>query len=129
MDDGLRGPCVWDDVDVAANPAAVVWQEGNNQNLALHDTLGEWVNLVEVVDSWTPNPKASPILLHKKDGEVKEVGSTALLYECVRQGTGHGSPLAPHTVYVCTMMKPPLPKTRQLCFEGRLSSPTNVRRY
>ena len=95
------GPCVWEDTDAGAHPESVVWQDGNNQNLALHDTLGEWVKLVEVVDSWTPNPKASPILLHKKDGEVKEVGSTALLYECVRRGQVTAGPqFEPHTVFM-----------------------------
>ena len=32
-----------------------------------------------------PNPEAMPIMLHALDGSVKEVGSTQLLRECVRE--------------------------------------------
>ena len=61
------------------------WQTGNNRTLALQLSLHDDVVLVEVVDSWTPNPEAMPIMLHALDGSVKEVGSTQLLRECVRE--------------------------------------------
>lgn len=60
------------------------WQYGNNRTLALQLSLHDEVVLVEVTDSWIPNPKASPILLHQMDGTVEEVGSTTLLRDCVR---------------------------------------------
>jgi hypothetical protein len=49
--------------------------------LSLHDEIV----LVEVVDSWDPNPERMPVMLHHLDGSVKEVGSTQLLRECVRE--------------------------------------------
>ena len=61
------------------------WQAGNNRTLALQLSLHDDVVLVEVVDSWNPNPEAMPIMLHALDGSVKEVGSTQLLRECVRE--------------------------------------------
>ena len=61
------------------------WQAGNNRTLALQLSLHDDVVLVEVVDSWTPNPEAMPNMLHALDGSVKEVGSTQLLRECVRE--------------------------------------------
>ena len=61
------------------------WQAGNNRTLALQLSLHDDVVLVEVVDSWTPNPEAMPIMLHLLDGTVAEVGSTQLLRECVRE--------------------------------------------
>ena len=64
---------------------SVQWQAGNNRTLALQLSLHDDVVLVEVVDSWTPNPEAMPIMLHALDGSVKEVGSTQLLRECVRE--------------------------------------------
>ena len=68
-----------------AKPGKVVWQSGNNRVLALQLSLHDDVVLVEVVDSWNPNPEAMPIMLHALDGSVKEVGSTQLLRECVRE--------------------------------------------
>ena len=65
--------------------ATCEWQRGNNRTLALQLSLHDDVVLVEVVDSWTPNPSAMPIMLHCNDGTVREVGSTALLRECVRE--------------------------------------------
>ena len=59
------------------------WQYGNNRTLALQLSLSDEIVLVEVVDSWDPDPSAMPVLLHTLDGEVKEVGSTELLRECV----------------------------------------------
>ena len=53
--------------------------------MALQLSLHDDVVLVEVVDSWNPNPEAMPIMLHALDGSVKEVGSTQLLRECVRE--------------------------------------------
>jgi len=71
--------------DTAANPLAnAVWQYGNNRVLALQLSLHNEVVLVEVMDSWIPNPKAMPIMLHQLDGTVEEVGSTQLLRDCVR---------------------------------------------
>ena len=67
--------------------ANVQWQMGNNRTLALQLSLHDEVVLVEVVDSWSPDPKSMPILLHELDGTIKEVGSTQLLRD--RQGTPH----------------------------------------
>ena len=61
------------------------WQYGNNRTLALQLSLSDEIVLVEVVDSWDPDPSAMPVLLHTLDGEVKEVGSTELLRECVKE--------------------------------------------
>ena len=72
-------------VVVDDNAGKVVWQSGNNRVLALQLSLHDDVVLVEVVDSWNPNPEAMPIMLHALDGSVKEVGSTQLLRECVRE--------------------------------------------
>ena len=51
-----------------------VWQYGNNRVLALQLSLHDEVVLVEVVDSWVPNPKSMPIMLHHLDGKVTEAG-------------------------------------------------------
>ena len=65
--------------------ANVQWQMGNNRTLALQLSLHDEVVLVEVVDSWSPDPKSMPILLHELDGTIKEVGSTQLLHDCVKE--------------------------------------------
>lgn len=72
-------------VVVNDDTGSVQWQKGNNRTLALQLSLHDDVVLVEVVDSWNPNPEAMPIMLHALDGTVKEVGSTQLLRECVRE--------------------------------------------
>ena len=72
--------------DNAPDPmAGVQWQMGNNRTLALQLSLHDEVVLVEVVDSWSPDPKSMPILLHELDGTIKEVGSTQLLRDCVKE--------------------------------------------
>ena len=62
-----------------------VWQNGNNRTLALQFSLHRHVVLVEVEDTWNPNPKDSPILLHHLDGSIEETGSTQLLRDCIRE--------------------------------------------
>lgn len=72
--------------DNSPDPMAnVQWQMGNNRTLALQLSLHDEVVLVEVVDSWSPDPKSMPILLHELDGTIKEVGSTQLLRDCVKE--------------------------------------------
>jgi hypothetical protein len=72
--------------DNSADPEeTAVWQHGNNRTLALHASLHDEVVLVEVCDSWVPDPMQSPILLHSLDGSVQEVGSTKLLRDCVNE--------------------------------------------
>ena len=72
--------------DNAPDPLeSAVWQYGNNRTLALQLSLHDDIVLVEVKDSWIPNPKAMPIMLHQLDGTVTEVGSTKLLRDCVRE--------------------------------------------
>jgi hypothetical protein len=63
----------------------VQWQFGNNKVLALQLALREEVVLVEVRDSWKPDPKTAPIILHSSNGTVRKVGSTQLLRECVAE--------------------------------------------
>ena len=71
--------------DNSPDPMAnVQWQMGNNRTLALQLSLHDEVVLVEVVDSWSPDPKSMPILLHELDGTIKEVGSTKLLRDASR---------------------------------------------
>ena len=63
----------------------VQWQNGNNRTLALQFSLARHVVLVEMTDTWMPNPKTAPILLHNFDGTIEEVGSTQLLRDCIRE--------------------------------------------
>ena len=69
-------------------PAALenaTWQSGNNRALGLNLSLHDEVALVEVVDTWRPDPKQAPVILHMVDGTVKEEGSTKLLHDVVRE--------------------------------------------
>ncbi len=43
---------------------------GNNNTLVLKLSLREAVELVEVTDSWEPDPTKSPITLHRLDGTL-----------------------------------------------------------
>ena len=61
------------------------WQSGNNRALGLNLSLHDEVALVEVVDTWRPDPKQAPVILHMVDGTVKEEGSTKLLHDVVRE--------------------------------------------
>ena len=53
-----------DDPSGAFDPAAAVWQTGNNKSLALHDTLHDSIELVEVVDSWWGEPPYCTLFVH-----------------------------------------------------------------
>ena len=61
------------------------WQTGNNRALGLNLSLHDEVALVEVVDTWRPDPKQAPIILHMVDGTLKEEGSTKLLHDVIRE--------------------------------------------
>jgi len=69
--------------------ASAQWQDGNNRTLGLGLQLSHAqphaVVLVEVTDSWEPDPSHQPITLHRADGSVQEVGSTKLLHDCVAE--------------------------------------------